>query len=394
VTQPTPLTMLRETLRVLEDFVASAPDQSEVDRAEGYLFVAGLLKWGMDRAVVGADTQRPRFIRFTDTHSKWGLGNPDNLYLLAEIDPAEQYVIHGQRGTCVDLIIEARTGIGRREDDVHSETLAYIEARNLLVGRDGRFEVRLGGPPQEGNHLPLSERATTIFARQTHGDWMTETPAILHIEKLGPAPPPVPRPSLVEAEAMLGRAASVVLALARFNDKTAAQWAASMTVNAFPEPTTKVGDGFFPGQFSAIGQFHLRDPREALVVTMDPVDADYLGFSIGHLKWYLPLDYHNRQCSMNTAQARPSSDGRFRYVISATDPGIPNWIDTGGVLKGFMFFRGQRLRGAGLPQPRTRLVPIAGVREEFPAEEPGVTPAERREAVRQRQLSVFRRYSY
>ncbi len=392
MTRVRPLKQLAETLLSLDEFVGSAPDLTDVDRAEGHLFAAGLLKWGFDRALVGSDTLRPRFIRFTDPNSKWGLGNPDNMYHVAEIDPAHTYLVRGLRGSCVDLIVEVRTGIGRREDDVHSETLAYIDAQRLKVDPDGSFQIFLGGPPQGDNHLPLPPRATTIFSRQTHGDWLTESSAVLQIEKLGEAPPPVARPSLTEADRSLGRAADLVAALAAFNDKTATQWAASVPVNAFPAPTSKVGEGFFPGQFSSIGQFRLDAPDDALVVSMDQVEADYLGFSIGHLKWYMPLDYHNRQSSLNTAQARRSSDDVYRYVISASDPGVPNWIDTGGLLSGFMFFRCQRLRGEGLPQPRTKLVPVAEASNEFPHDEPRISEEARREALRRRQLAVYRRF--
>jgi hypothetical protein len=385
---------LREALEALEADIASEPDITDLDRADGLLLVAGLYKWGIDRAIVGADTQRPRFVRFMDTFSKWGLANPDNLYLVAEVDSAAEYRIVGKRGSCIDMIIEVRTGIGRREDDVHSETLSFIEVSKMRIEADGSFEVRLGGAPGPGNFLVLPPQATTIFCRQTFGDWTSETPATLLIERLGEAPPPAPWPSLEDVARQLDRAGDIVLALGRFNHKTAVQWRASLLVNTFPAPSAKVGDGFFPGQHSAIGQFRLSDPEQALVVSLDAVEARYLGFSLGHLRWHRSFDYHNRQCSLNTQQARLSSDGRYHYIISAKDPGVPNWLDTGGNLEGVMFFRCQGLVGDSLGHPEATLVPLAEVRRALPDDEPRVTEPDRRESLRRRQLGAHQRFNY
>ena len=47
--------------------------------------------------------------------------------------------------------------------------------------------------------------------------------------------------------------------------------------------------------------------------------------------------------SLNNTQALASSDGSFRYVISARDPGIHNWLDTGDIHEGGLFIRWQTL---------------------------------------------------
>jgi hypothetical protein len=378
----------------LEEMVRATPDVTSEDLAEGYLFVSGLYKWAIDRVFLGGDPVRPRFVRFMDTFSKWGLANPDNLYLFAEISSDAEYVVTGNRGTCADFIIEVRTGIGRREDNVHSATLTYIEASQLQLDANGSFELRIGGPQRPQNHLPLDSAATTVFVRQTFADWEAETADTFQIERIGPPFPPTERLNLEEADRRLVRAADLMLALGRFNDKTAAEWRAAVPVNSFPPPSAKVGDGFFPGQHSSIGQYRLRDRDQALVVSLDAVEARYLGFSIGHHHWYASLDFENRQCSLNTAQAHLSSDRRYRYVISAADPGVPNWIDTGGRLAGFMFFRCQGLKSAHLGEPEAIVTPLGKVREVFPSDEPVVGSLERLETLRRRRRAVYGRFAY
>ena len=55
----------------------------------------------------------------------------------------------------------------------------------------------------------------------------------------------------------------------------------------------------------------------------------------------------------------PESDGSVRLVISATDPGHPNWIDTGGHTIGTMFFRWLHTDPEVLPT--CTVVPVAEV---------------------------------
>ncbi len=51
------------------------------------------------------------------------------------------------------------------------------------------------------------------------------------------------------------------------------------------------------------------------------------------------LDYRTRRNSVNHAQVVPEADGSYRIVISALDPGVPNWLDTGGHRRGTIFWR-------------------------------------------------------
>jgi hypothetical protein len=378
-------------LRLLVD---ETPGATDLDRAEGQAFIAGLYKWGMDRVFLASDPLRPRFVRFTDTISNWGFPNPDNFYLVAEIAENETYVIRGQRGSCMTFVVEVRNGIGRREDNVHSRRLAHREAHELKLAPDGTFEIRLGGEPGAENHLPLPAGATTIMVRATFSDWSRETLPPMTIQRLGAPAPPEPRASRHEMDARLGRVGQIMLTLGRFNDSVARDWAAKTPVNAFPAAGNDITLAAFPGQRSSVARYHLPDLETALLVEMTPLECAYLGFSLGHLLWYTNLDYRGRQSCLNNFQAQRSSDGGYRFVLSAIDPGVPNWIDTAGRDLGFMFFRCQGLVGDQMPQPRARLIPVSETLASFPADEPRVTPEERAEAIAARRLAVDLRYAY
>ena len=51
------------------------------------------------------------------------------------------------------------------------------------------------------------------------------------------------------------------------------------------------------------------------------------------------LDYRTRRNALNQAQIVPEADGTYRIVISAQDPGVPNWLDTSGHRRGTIFWR-------------------------------------------------------
>ena len=108
--------------------------------------------------------------------------------------------------------------------------------------------------------------------------------------------------------------------------------------------------------------------------------------------WFQSLDYRYRQTSLNSAQARVDSDGKYRVVISPVDPGVPNWLDTAGRREGVMYYRwnmAERVPGA----PVVKRVELAQLRSLLPADTPEVTPAVRAELLRRRAEDVARRFA-
>ena len=73
------------------------------------------------------------------------------------------------------------------------------------------------------------------------------------------------------------------------------------------------------------------------------------------------IDYRTRRTSLNQAQVVPEPDGGYRIVISAQDPGVPNWLDTGGHRRGTIFWR-FLLPDEQPETPRCRVVKIAELR--------------------------------
>ncbi len=91
-----------------------------------------------------------------------------------------------------------------------------------------------------------------------------------------------------------------------------------------------------------------------------------------------------RQSSLNGHQARVDSDGRFRAVISLEDPGVHNWLDPGGTLRGLLI--GRWLGCSSNPVPTLKRVPLKEVRKHLPADTPVVAAEERAAQLRARRI--------
>ncbi|VWX50595.1 hypothetical protein [Novosphingobium sp. 9U] len=380
----------------LEAFLVGTRDLPDVERAAGYRLILGINKWVTDRYFLGADTARPRFIKFMDEFSQWGLGNPDNLYFSAQVDGTRPYVIRGERGTTVDICVELRTGIGRNQNGQHSRTLGALDAGTLVVDPDGTFTVHIGGPDNVANYIPQHPEADLVFVRRTFGDWDAEHGGELWIEAAGEALDPAPPPSSADIARSIEALAQRLTFVTTINDEQVSEFRSNAPINAFPPAPqegpsikTKSGGGAFPGQRNSIGWWHLPDDQ-ALVISITPPRCRYLGFMIGHPLWFAALDFENRQNSLNLMQAHHSEDGQVHLVLSATDPGFANWIDPGHLREGFMFVRCQGVEGTYV-EPSVRVVPFSELASVLPLETPTVGFEERRTMLQQRRIAVQRR---
>ena len=106
-----------------------------------------------------------------------------------------------------------------------------------------------------------------------------------------------------------------------------------------------------------IGTFRLR-PEEALVIEVAPPKTRYWSLTIENI-WHECFDVHQRRISITNAAAARRSDDRVRFVIAAQDPGVPNWLDTGGRHRGFMLFRW--LDNPSPPEVHTQILSIADI---------------------------------
>jgi hypothetical protein len=308
-----------------------------------------------------------------------GLFNPDNASRSALLEPGGSYRITGRRGTHLQLLLQVLDAwpliaLGQNRGVID------VDALGVAPGQD--FELFLGGARRAGHWFPLAEDARTLVVRMTFGDWAAETPSELRIERLDAAREEAPGSRFSRA--------------AEYLEQTLELWTGTfmlrmklVPVNELraPAPTR---DGL-AGQYSVLARFELA-PGEALLITSPVSAASYQGIQLGD-PWFATPDWAHRQVSLNRSQARADADGKLRYVVSASDPGVPNWLDTGGFATGYVFMRWQGLdaRLAEADAPGAEVVKLVELRTKLPADTPVLDAAARARQLAARRVTPMRK---
>ncbi len=325
------------------------------DRAEGYRHlatqVAGWLSW-----VVGyPDARHPAFFRQNDQVMRWGGPNVDQVTRRARLSGDGTFRITGNMGACEDFILTVKDG------DMHMERygiLSEVLASELGLGPGDDFEVTLSADdPDDGTPwIALHPDAQMVNLREYYFGWQPRPPVIATIERVdtaGTAPPPLTPEQL---GAMLDEAATIVeRSLTYWNDYL-------RDAKAEGAPNTMGEPRHNPGGSSRIHYafgFYELGADDALVIETSPPDARFWDVQLYTMGWFEPFDYANHTTSLNHTQSAVSSDGRVRTVLSHTDPGVPNWLDTEGRPEGMITHRWIDARSD--PTIEARVVPFDDV---------------------------------
>jgi hypothetical protein len=315
------------------DFAASSPAARRATEA----FLAALIDHAWTLAGDASQLDAPVIDGGRGIAGRPGLFNPDNASRTALLDPGGSYRVTGRRGTHLQLLLQVLDAypliaLGQNRGVID------VDALGVRPGQD--FELFLGGAERAGHWFPLAEDARTLVVRMTYGDWAAETPSELRIERLDAARDPEPGSRFARAAEYL-------------------------------EQTLELWTGSFMLRMKLVPVNELRAPAP----------------------WFATPDWAHRQVSLNRSQARADADGKLRYVVSASDPGVPNWLDTGGFATGYVFLRWQGLE-AGLGEaeaPHAEVVKLAALRARLPADTPVVDAAARARQLAARRVTSMRK---
>jgi hypothetical protein len=367
-----------------------AQAESYVRQLAQLLLGVHLLAVDPDHPVLFRDPD-PLTVPGTNPPVRSGIYSPDNISYIAIVDGTRQYRLTGKRGNSDDFSFQAITGFpGSGTTGTPTATLL---ANQVTVGADGRYTIDIGPAAGTGDHLPTTPDTTIISVREAFNDWAKAVPDQLTLDAVGATGK---RPAKLTDAQMVTALDAATTALQQQGPYWISLWQGLLT--SFPANQMRAPmptQGGLAGQLSSLSAIDL-PADQALVVTVGKSQARYQGFEIADA-FGQTLPYGNHTSSLNAEQATLGSDGRFHFVVSPTDPGVPNWIDTQGRTRGLLFLRWQGLPGP-LPtddSPTGQLVPIASVRSALPAGTPTVTAAARRKelAQRNRDLAVRLRTS-
>lgn len=371
---------LLERLAASRRLVADAAEnRNRTDYASGMRHLMVLLAVGLDEAL-RVDPDPILAVRRTSTDDilTWGMECPDCLYLRATLRGGETYRLRGRRGTARYVGLQTMNGIAATANALVDE---------LDVDAAGNFEVILSADEHQGNWLPTAGDHPTLIVRHFFYDWATEVPSELTIERVGAAVASPDR--TVALDVAVTRQLVALGDFVHDNLKFFLDFNEGPPVNGFMPPIDRSAMGAAAENRPVIGRWEL-EPDEALILEVAPPEGVYWSYSLGN-QWWETIHYGRHQSSLNAHQAVVDADGILRVVVSATDPGVANWLDTAGHGNGSMILRCVRTITA--PVPDARVVKVADVASELPPDTVTVTPGERTDQIARRRRAVSERFA-
>lgn len=331
-------------------------------------------------ALFPQDAEHPDFWPIFNNAYALGSANPDDAYAIAPIDGKGVYKIAGVRGTV--RLIDFQIGSGQfypRGQGGMAPTFHNYDIDDLHIHqKDGAFEVVLSAARPagwKGDWWQIDPRSTYVMVRQIAYDWQREVDGRFGIERLD-RPAIRPRPSVEQLQRDLRQVAESAETWVKLPIGRQRSYVADGLVNKVVVRDLSAQGGFTQKQFYVEGLIDIADDEALIYETTVPRHCRYWNITTDDNLWNI-VDYVNRQSSINGRQARIDKDGKFRAVVSAADPGVPNWLDTGGYKQGSLF--GRWLQCDGQPTPSVTKVKLAEVRKYLPADTPTIT-AEQRDA--------------
>jgi hypothetical protein len=318
-----------ELIAIEQRLNEAQPPLDEHERVESYRWIFSVLQVALD-AYVWADSGRPRFVDIVGPNKKWGGDNTDSFYKHAPIDPARTYRVRCVPGDAVYLSL---TIYGGPSDGHYSERIvATANDRSVERNPDGTFDLVLSREPHPGNWLRLEPDAVCVITRDYVDDPATAVRAQWTIEAVDP---PASKDDSVSTVAARLRAARVFL------DEQARLCPVRVDppneVQApYPVPTTTFGWAAGDASY-AMGSFRLGD-GEALVIEGRSPECAFWNLCLWNPFLHTFDDAYGR-VTINGTQVVTEDDGSWRIVVSATDPRLPNWVDTQGHRRGLLWFR-------------------------------------------------------
>jgi hypothetical protein len=335
-------------------------------------------------SAIGANGDAPQFLPSLGQVYNIGQPNADAVYRSAAISPGGCYRIRGFRGTVNHTVLAQVIP----QDSARAGSRLHLHLSSLAVDEHGRFDVLLSALKPEGctgDWSQLDPAARTLLLRIVSGDWAGEINPTMAIERVD-QPIARPRPPAAVLEQRLRMLPNMVDTLALMFVDHHEQLRNEGYINKFK--IFDVGFGALAGQFYYEGAYDFADDEALIVESPIPEKCQYRSLILTN-EIYETTDWYNNHSSLNIHQAGPDSDGKLRIVVAHRDPGVKNWLDTAGHLRGVV--QGRWTECDSQPMPATRIVKLKELKNALPANVARVTPEERQAILRERRRALLER---
>jgi len=317
--------------------------------------------------------------------SRWAGDSPDFVYRTIPIVHGGRYEIHGTPTSDVPPIVFWSL---MSENTAAPQTLALLESADMAFQADGSFVVTVDDTPPNGrrNHLQTRPGAEFLMIRDALGDWMTQSANALTVRRLDPGGGPK------SVEGMARHAAKIAIEGVYYSFYIT-QNANLSEPNQVRAPMSSAVFGGVATQWGTIGRLDLL-PDDAIIVRCNAAGARFRNLTIKSL-YMLTVDYWKRTTSFNMQQMAADADGDFTFVIAHQDPGVHNWLDTGGLRRTLFGQRWQAFAREGAtaqPWMTTKLVKLDALEKSLPDGVRRLDAAGRKAQIGARQTGFDRRF--
>lgn len=391
----------------------SGDAQSAQELAEALRAVARIGIMSLQHRMDFNDPDFPVFFRSMDDRYKYGGPDTNINYLTATLRGDATYRLRANHRNR-EFNLNVSSPVPVTVDGVTRQALATRELwpKDMKIEADGSFEVMFSSEKQAGNWVQLDPqfRGGTKLPDQfpmavgglllrtyywDQNDGLPEGSFVLERvddkAPLGPAPlvPARFAEQLKSAAELCSRAAKWWIARpARMRTQNKPNIISSPTQT--PPGIEKYSERRTGPLNYGVAAWDLAED-EALFIESELPQCLYWSFHLYNAWWESP-DMQHRLTSIGHKQAFVDADGRFRAVIAHADPGVPNWLDTGGSRRGFLHYRWLRPIDDRLPTPVGKVVKLSDVRKLMPHEHPRVSLEERRAHLSARRAHFAKRF--
>jgi hypothetical protein len=335
------LQRVRATVTLLWRNVAAWPSRDQADRFDNmideYMFHHAF------RAANG-DANHPEVARFmAPPHrwfgrdvpgSRWGGDSPDFVYRTIPIAHGGRYEIRGMP-TCAEA---PTVNYSLMADNTASPvTQTLLDSLDMDFESDGSFVITVDDTPADGrrNHIQTRPGADFIMVRDALGDWLKQSPNALTVTRLDPAGDP-------KSEDEMARHCARIALDNVYYTYYCTQSGAGQAPNDIRPPMSSAAFGGMATQAGTKGNLVL-DDGDALIVRSNAAGAQFRNLTLTDA-FHMSIEYWKRTSSFNMRQMAADEDGNFTFVIAHRDPGIHNWLDTGGLRRCIFGQRWQAFR--------------------------------------------------
>ncbi len=348
---------------------AEGVPRTTLDETEGYRWITRLVSLAQEWFIEKSDPLHPQLFQSQTEYRKLLVDNPDVRYGFCTLDETRTYRLVGSRGDAAYIGLTFGTPVGKGPVDGKTGTTVQAHIDQFELGPNGEVDILLvpegnRSSTSQSNCIEMTPGTGQLAVRETFFDRRVDRPADLRVELVGGEPPPV-----LGVEELAGKLEFAGVFV---------QFVAATAVNMWHDTADNVNrfggtagadhvaaqDDEVRSHSNAEMTYHggrwVLGEGEALVVTIHDPPTEFLYWGLTtSTAWMESLDYRYTTTNLNNHTAQRAADGSWQLVISPTDPGVPNWLDTQGRREGYMIVRW--VLADGPPHPTCELVTIASL---------------------------------